>query len=121
MSDFNNFKEIKKTRKEHQCNGCREKIPAGSSAAYYSGVFEGNFFSAYLCRECDEYLTKHLEDFEDGWSDGDIGSLRWQEEETTDEEGGIHGGGVGHNPQGVFCGECGFVTCKGCINEHVIA
>jgi hypothetical protein len=31
-----------------------------------------------------------------------------------DELGGIHDGGVGWNPHGVFCGECGSITCKKC-------
>jgi len=28
--------------------------------------------------------------------------------------GGIHGEGIGYNPQGVFCGECTRETCEGC-------
>jgi len=36
-----------------------------------------------------------------------------------DEVGGCHGGGVGWNPQGIFCGECSRSTCKECINEHI--
>lgn len=28
-----------------------------------------------------------------------------------------HDGGVGWNPQGVFCGECSRATCRGCVNE----
>ena len=36
-----------------------------------------------------------------------------------DEVGGCHGGGVGWNPQGIFCGECSSSTCKGCVNEYI--
>ena len=35
-----------------------------------------------------------------------------------DEVGGIHDSGTGLNPQGVWCGECAELTCKGCVNEH---
>ncbi len=38
---------------------------------------------------------------------------KW-ENDLKDEVGGVHGGGVGWNPNGVFCGECGSVTCAGC-------
>ena len=31
-----------------------------------------------------------------------------------DKLGGIHGEGIGYNPQGVFCGECTRETCEGC-------
>ena len=34
-----------------------------------------------------------------------------------DEVGGCHGGGFGWNPQGVFCGECAFESCKVCWVE----
>jgi len=35
-----------------------------------------------------------------------------------DNVGGYHGGGCGHNPQGVFCGECSNKTCEGCYAQH---
>ncbi len=31
-----------------------------------------------------------------------------------DEVGGHHSAGLGWNPNGVFCGECGSVTCAIC-------
>ena len=34
-----------------------------------------------------------------------------------DDVGGVHDEGLGWNPQGTFCGECGSLTCKGCINQ----
>lgn len=37
-----------------------------------------------------------------------------------DEVGGIHEGGCGWNPQGVFCGECSSLTCKDCINQYML-
>lgn len=42
-----------------------------------------------------------------------------EELDITDEVGGCHGGGVGWNPQGIFCGECSSSTCKGCVNEYI--
>lgn len=36
-----------------------------------------------------------------------------------DEVGGYHDCCIGWNPQGVWCGECGSITCKGCPNEFV--
>lgn len=35
-----------------------------------------------------------------------------------DELGGIHDEGLGWNPNGVFCGECSAITCKGCPNSE---
>lgn len=29
--------------------------------------------------------------------------------------GGVHSEGLGWNPQGVYCGECGKVSCEGCF------
>jgi len=42
-----------------------------------------------------------------------------EDEDIIDEVGGCHGGGIGFNPQGVWCGECTNVTCAGCVNQHV--
>jgi len=36
-----------------------------------------------------------------------------------DEVGGIHDEGLGWNPQGHFCGECGSLTCKDCPSTIV--
>ena len=80
MSDFYIEREVKKTRKDHKCLGCREKIPAGSSASYIAGT-NGDGFSAYhLCVPCWEYLDIHpMEDY-DFWCEGDLGDARRQEE-----------------------------------------
>lgn len=32
---------------------------------------------------------------------------------------GFHDEGIGWNPQGVYCGECGRSTCIACINLHL--
>ena len=36
----------------------------------------------------------------------------------TDEIGGIHTGGVGYNPMGLFCGECSKISCMDCENAY---
>ncbi len=38
----------------------------------------------------------------------------------TDEIGGIHACGIGHNPMGLFCGECTRTSCMGCKNAYKI-
>jgi RNase P subunit RPR2 len=68
--------EVKKTRKEHTCDGCFDKIPAGSPAVRMSGTFEGEFFSTIICEPCEKFMKIHREHFEDGWSEGDIGEAR---------------------------------------------
>jgi hypothetical protein len=80
MSDFYNHKIIRKTRKEHRCFGCTQKMPVGSQAAYTSGVWEGDFFASYYCTPCDEYLDKHPELFEEGIYYGDVAEARRQDE-----------------------------------------
>lgn len=40
-------------------------------------------------------------------------------EHIEDSNTGSHDGGVGWNPQGVYCGECCRATCSGCVNQHV--
>ena len=34
-----------------------------------------------------------------------------------DDVGGTHSEGLGWNPQGIFCGECGNITCKKCPSK----
>lgn len=33
-----------------------------------------------------------------------------------DDLGGLHEGGCGWNPYGIFCGECARASCVGCFN-----
>jgi hypothetical protein len=76
MSDFYNWKLVKKTRKDHNCFGCCEKIPSGSSAHYYAGVFEGYFSTSYYCIPCKKYVDENPEDWSEGFYYGDIGESR---------------------------------------------
>lgn len=70
--------EIKKTRKEHKCDGCINPIPSGSKAFRNVGVFEGDFFSVVLCKDCKEFMEQRPDLFEEGWSTGDVGMLKRQ-------------------------------------------
>ena len=74
-SDFYHERKVK-TRKAHKCEGCCDKFPPGTEMAYVTGVFEGEFFYAYLCVECRDYMQANPWEFEDGWSLGDVGEAR---------------------------------------------
>lgn len=80
MSDFYNERKVKKTRKDHKCFGCREKLPKGSMAFYISGVYEGDFSFYYLCIPCKEWIDQNPGQDGDFWGEGDIGNIRRQEE-----------------------------------------
>lgn len=67
--EFYNEREVKKTRKNHRCQWCNEPIPAGSSTVYTSGVFEGDFFSGHMHKECAHAM--HKADCEDGYIPGE--------------------------------------------------
>lgn len=81
-SDFSNERQINKTRKPHRCFGCREIIPAGSPAMYCSGVWEGDFSSAYYCMPCEEFIKDpaNQEIWSEGIYAGDIGDYRREKE-----------------------------------------
>jgi hypothetical protein len=54
------------------------------------------------CNKANEEYDKYLEHLES------------VDTSITDEVGGTHDEGLGWNPQGVFCGECGKISCKDC-------
>ena len=80
MSDFYSEHQVRKTRNDHKCFGCREKLPKGSTAFYVTGVFEHDFFADYLCNKCKDYLDENSEYAREGYCEGDIGDARRQEE-----------------------------------------
>lgn len=45
---------IKATRKPHFCEGCEQPIEIGTSAKYYAGKFEGEFYDCYFHPDCRE-------------------------------------------------------------------
>ena len=83
MNDFYSERQVKKTRKDHKCMGCREKIPKGSTAFYVTGTDEGRFSDYYLCIPCRDYLDIHPMEGYDFWCEGDLGNARMREEMET--------------------------------------
>ena len=73
---FANERKINKTRKEHQCFGCNKKFSAGSRLWYQSGVWDGDFYSSYMCGPCRQELYRG--DYADGFSEGDLWSARYE-------------------------------------------
>ncbi len=74
---FRDQRYIQRTRKDHKCWGCLEKIPTGSRALYVAGTVDGEFGAAYYCEKCDEFMTNHPDYFDgDGVSAGEIGEAR---------------------------------------------
>lgn len=61
-----------KTRKEHKCFGCGKKFPAGRLLNYSTGIFEGSFYSNYLCNACDKEAHSSRDYFEYGFCGGDL-------------------------------------------------
>ncbi len=79
--DFYNERQVKKTKKDHKCFGCRTKIPAGSTCFYMSWVNEGSFGADYLCIKCKDYLVKNPEFARFGYGEGDIRDAMLEDEE----------------------------------------
>ena len=73
---FSNERKIAKTRKKHQCFGCNKAFRAGSWMWYQSGVWDGEFYSNYMCGPCRNELS--LGDYADGFSGGDLWESRYQ-------------------------------------------
>lgn len=53
---WNNFRYVKKSRKEHQCISCGRLTPPGSKVHNYVGEYEGDFQNWHLCDYCYEYV-----------------------------------------------------------------
>jgi len=79
--DFYNERQVKKTRKDHKCFGCRVKLPIGSTCFYISGVYEGDFQAHYLCPKCRKYLDDYPEVAREGYGEGDIRDAILEDEE----------------------------------------
>jgi len=79
--DFYNERQVKKTRKDHKCFGCRAKLPIGSTCFYISGVYEGDFGAYYLCIKCRKYLNDYPEVARERYGEGDIRDAILEDEE----------------------------------------
>ena len=66
--------KVKKTRKAHHCFGCQFVFPAGVTLYDCCGVWEGDFWSSYICPICDAYLsTPNGSEYNDnGYMQGDL-------------------------------------------------
>lgn len=81
-----------KTRKPHHCFGCQFVFPEGVPLFDCCGIWEGDFWSGYLCRICDAYLKSpegiHFSDdgymegmlYHEGWKDDEEFLKRWLKE-----------------------------------------
>ena len=45
---------IVKTRKEHKCHGCLEKIPKGTNT-YSQTIVDDDIYTIYMCDDCKDY------------------------------------------------------------------
>jgi len=54
MTEMNNIRSVKKTRKNRACEWCGQRINAGDSCDYFSQVYEGDFHTFYMHTECTE-------------------------------------------------------------------
>ncbi len=73
---FYNEKIIKKPAKVHRCTGCCKKMPTNRRHYYAAGKVDGDFFSGRLCFACRRFMKKHRNDFEEGYTDGDVRDAR---------------------------------------------
>jgi hypothetical protein len=53
---FGGTRRVRKTRKRHRCNGCLKGIPTGSTCTNNTGLFDGHWFSEYVCDDCQRLL-----------------------------------------------------------------
>ena len=59
------------TKKDHQCFGCGQTIPAGRKVEYFTALCDGDFSYGYVCEICEIVLEDH--DYYDGyWYEGDL-------------------------------------------------
>ena len=79
MSQSFHSETVVKARIWHTCKGCGEWIPPGSYYARIAGVFEGDFYTAKLCPECEGHIDECdgcRDAMCDGWYPGDLGQWR---------------------------------------------
>lgn len=61
--------EVVKVRKPHQCWGCCDTIPVGTSAYFSVQSDEGRMCSAYWCETCHQTMIDHRDEI-DPYGDG---------------------------------------------------
>lgn len=67
-NEFYSQREIKKTKKQHCCEACGSVIAEESNVLYCAGKSEGNFWTCYMHKECNEIYKQelHAGDYDDG-------------------------------------------------------
>ena len=76
--------KIVTTRKPHLCHGCGDLFPAGTQMRYWSGIYEGDFNSGYMCTTCDEIMPLCRDDYWDGYPEGFVNEMK-EDGETTQQ------------------------------------
>ena len=67
--------------------------------------------------DTEEYKVGYTKGFSDGVN-AVTNAKVYEDQSFEDEIGGIHDEGTGWNPYGVWCGECGNLTCVGCPSAN---
>ena len=64
---------ISRTKKPRKCDGCLETWPIGTTFRHVKYIDDGgDFDTSARCPVCDAYLSKHPDDFEDGYGPGEL-------------------------------------------------
>lgn len=72
---FHDTNHIKKSRTEHFCSFCNQKLPIGSSCVQHKGTLDGDFYSYYLCHRCDRLVSESSGEGDDIWTDSHEGTI----------------------------------------------
>lgn len=72
---FHNERQVK-LRKDRYCDGCHCHMTKEQDCIKAAGKVSYDFYSTYICLECQDFMIKHPNYFEDGWYEGDIGEAR---------------------------------------------
>ena len=65
-----------KTRKDHRCFGCREKIPAGSEVHTETCAGNGSLYTLYFCGACWWFMNENRAHYDDLVWEGRVGEAR---------------------------------------------
>lgn len=76
---WNEYIQVKTTKKPHYCEITGDIIPEGSSCWKYIGHYEGDFQSWYLNNEAMDFINKHV--FHSGFECMEIGDMMRREKE----------------------------------------
>jgi ssDNA-binding Zn-finger/Zn-ribbon topoisomerase 1 len=88
MTDFGNFRVVRKPTKEHRCEQCQKSIGVGVEHLSISGKFEGDFYAVREHMECHKAWNRlnYGPDMRDLNSDEGAPTLHEDEHEEEDRE-----------------------------------